>query len=70
MDLSHLNSYPLPEDVELQCFLPLSEAHEHLDFSKCVRADLQSFDGHLRNCQLDSHSHYIGLLNFEILIKI
>ncbi|XP_067940118.1 nonsense-mediated mRNA decay factor SMG7-like [Watersipora subatra] len=33
LDLSVYDRLPLPEDVELQCFLPLHESHESLDFS-------------------------------------
>lgn len=33
-DMSQFKMTPLAEDVELQCFLPLTDVHDALDFSE------------------------------------
>lgn len=43
-DLSKWELCPLPEDVELRCFLPLSEAHEKLDFNLVQNLKIDSAD--------------------------
>lgn len=60
-DPERYTSMPLPEDCDLQCFLPMIKAHAQLDFSK-ANSDIISgeVEIRLRCLQLVQHGKWIA----------